>query len=365
MPFLRPTLSELRAQVAQDVTASVGAETGLLRRAVLRVLADIQAAMAHLHYGYLDWIARQSVPFTCTDEFLEGWGALKGVTRKAATAASGSVVLRGAAGTVIPAGTAMVRAADGVAYTSAEAVAIGLGGTASVPVIAAEAGAAGNAVAGSIMALSAAVAGVQSSGVAGVLTGGADVETDDELRTRMLGAYQRSAMGGAADDYVTWALEVAGVTRAWCRRNGAGIGTVIVYIMLDDANAANGGFPIGDNGVSGYEPRATPATGDQRTVADYLWDLAPVTALVYVAGPTPQPVNFTIAGVSAGLRDKVEAALVEQLRKDASPGGAVSIAALWDAVRSTGASGFDIDAPLDDLAAAPGHLVTVGTITWS
>lgn len=363
MPFHRPTLSELRAQTAQDVTASVGADTGLLRRAVLRVLADIQAAMAHLHYGYLDWIARQSVPFTCADEALEGWAALKGVTRKPATAAAGSVVVRGTAGTVIPAGTAMVRAADGLAYVSAAAAAIGAGGTASVPIVATEAGAAGNAAAGATMALSAAVAGVQSSAVAGVLTGGADVETDDALRSRMLAAYQVTAQGGAADDYVTWALEVPGVTRAWCSRNGAGVGTVIVYVMMDEVYAD--GFPVGAAGVAAAERRAAPATGDLLTVADHLWPLAPVTSLVYAVGPAPQPVAFRITGVSAGLRDAVRAALVEQMRQDASPGGTVTIESLWAAVRSTGATGFDIQTPVDDITAPAGHLLTVGAITWS
>lgn len=362
MPFSRPTLSALRAQVAQDVTASVGTNTGLLRRAVLRVLADIQAAMAHLHYGYLDWIARQAVPFTAEDEALEGWAALKGVTRKAATAASGSVTFAGTPGAIIPSGHPVTRY-DGAAYTTGDAVAVGGGGTATVTVTALDPGAVGNAVAGAAMALSAAVVGVQSAGTAGALTGGADTETDDELRTRMLAAYASTPMGGASADYVIWALQVPGVTRAWCLPHGQGVGSAIVYFMMDEAHPD--GFPVGTDGVSTSEPRGTAATGDQLAVADHLWPLAPVTALVYAVAPVAQPVAFTIAGVPVGLRASVSAALADQLRQDGSPGGTVRVAALWAAVRALGLTAFDINAPVDDVTAAAGHLPTLGTITWA
>ncbi|MGR8802107.1 hypothetical protein ACPZ8I_30855, partial [Klebsiella variicola subsp. variicola] len=41
----------------------------------LKVLADMDAGMAHLHYAYLDYIGRQCTPFTSTDEWLAGWMA--------------------------------------------------------------------------------------------------------------------------------------------------------------------------------------------------------------------------------------------------------------------------------------------------
>lgn len=362
MPFSRPTLSDLRAQVAQDVTTAVGAGTDLLRRAVLRVVGDAQAGLAHLHYGYLDWIARQSVPFTAEDEALEGWGALKGVTRKAATQASGTATFAGTPGAIIPAGHPVSRY-DGAAYTTGDAAAVGLGGTVTVTLTAAEAGAVGNAEAGAAMVLGIAVAGVQSSGIAGALTGGTDAETDNDLRTRMLAAYATTPMGGAQADYVAWALEVPGVTRAWCLPNGVGVGTVIVYVMLDDAHP--GGFPVGTDGVAAAETRGTAATGDQLAVANHLWPLAPVTALVTVVAPVAQPVAFTIAGVPVGMRSAVSTALADQLRQDGSPGGTVRISALWAAVRSLGLTSFDINIPSDDITATAGHLPTLGVVTWA
>ena len=90
MPFARPTLTALRTQAMQDVAASdLPNANGFMRRSVLRVLAWIQAAMAHMHYAYLDWIAKEAIPFTCDSEFLDGWAQLRGVTRKGSAAATG------------------------------------------------------------------------------------------------------------------------------------------------------------------------------------------------------------------------------------------------------------------------------------
>ncbi len=365
MPFPRPTLSNLRAQVGQDISATVSGGSALLRRAVLRVLGDVQAGLAHLHYGYLDWIARQAVPFTCTDEFLEGWAALKGVTRKSAEMAKGSVTFSGEPGTILPSGAAVVRA-DGVSYTTRDTMAVGANRTVTAAVMANDPGVGGNADAGVAMALSPAVAGIQSPGVAATdLIGGADAESDDDLRTRMLAAYRVTAQGGDAEDYVAWALEVPGVTRAWCARNGAGIGTVVVYVMLDDAQATHSGFPQGSDGVATADTRALAATGDQCTVADHLWNLQPVTALVYVVSPIPTPVEITIKGVPIDGRAAATAALIEQFRQDGEPGGTIKIHRLWAALEIVpGLKEFDIESPIDNIESPTGHLLTVGPIFW-
>ena len=68
------------------------------------------------------------------------------------------------------------------------------------------------------------VTGINSGGVTSsryTVTGGADMETDDELRTRMLAKYRRPRRKeGAATDYVEWALEVPGCSRAWVEPQG-------------------------------------------------------------------------------------------------------------------------------------------------
>ena len=57
------------------------------------------------------------------------------------------------------------------------------------------------------------------------------------------GADPPVAPWGDNDDYVAWATEVPGVTRAWCSPNGMGAGTVVVRFVRDDDDD-----PIPDSG---------------------------------------------------------------------------------------------------------------------
>lgn len=116
MPFNRPTLSELRQRNQSYIQSELKTGGNLLRFSNIGVISDADAGMAHLHYGYLDYIARQATPYNATDEYLAAWGALKDVFRKAANpATSNEVRFSGIAGRVIPAGRLLNRA-DGYQY---------------------------------------------------------------------------------------------------------------------------------------------------------------------------------------------------------------------------------------------------------
>lgn len=369
MPFLRPTLTQLRTQALQDVQASPLGISGLLRFSAFKVLSWVQAGLAHLHYGYLDWIARQAVPFTCTDEFLEGWAALVGITREAAAAAAGSATFAGTAGALVPSGTAL-RRGDGAGYVTTSDLTLGSAGAGVAPILAQAPGALGNMDAGTPLALAAPIPGVRGAVTAsGPATGGADMEADAALRTRMLYRYREPPQGGAAPDYVEWAEAVPGVTRAWCRPNGAGAGTVVVYAMLDEAEAAHGGFPQGTDGVAAAETRDAPATGDQLTIADAIYPLRPVTALVYVCAPVAWPVNVTIANLaisSAAIQALISQALAQVLLQLGDPeGGALYQSDLEAAIEAVpGVQRFTLAAPVGPLLPPVGSLPVLGTVTY-
>ena len=129
MTFARPTLDELRKQTQTDLQSALPGADALLRYSNLAILANILAGLATGHYGYLDYIARQATPFTAIGEMLEGWAGLKGVTRKPATAAAGTVVFTGTVGATIPAGTSVLRS-DGFAFTTTAEASVGAGGSA-------------------------------------------------------------------------------------------------------------------------------------------------------------------------------------------------------------------------------------------
>jgi len=353
MPFQRKTLSTLISEVAADINSALQGADATLRRTVLKVVGKVQAGMSNLQMGYLDWIAKQSVPFTAEDEHLEGWAALKKVYRKAATPAQLTAAFAGVTGTVLNVGTQVVRS-DGATYTTGATATVDGTGSLSVTIVATTAGSAGNADPGTTVALGVAVSGLQSSGtITATVASGADLEDNDDLRTRMLAAYQNTPQGGDLNDYIGWALAVPGVTRAWCAPNGFGAGTVVIYTMWDSAEAAHNGFPQGTDGCSQYDkgpggiPRGTVATGDQLVVADSLVNEQPVIALVYSCAPLANNLTFTISGLvsaSAGTKAAISAAIADVLFRNGDPrAGTINRSDIESAIASvSGTSGFVI-----------------------
>lgn len=390
MPFPRPTLSQLTSQVAADIATAIPGADALLRFSILGVIGRVLAALINGLFGYLDWIALQAVPWTATDIFLEAWAALKGVYRNPPVAAAGTATFSGASTSDLPSGTPVVRS-DNTAYvTTADGTvsgALGGQGTVTVPIAAVVPGSAGTIVPGSVMTLGTSVPGVQSGGVAATsTTTGVDLETDVSLRARMLAVYAAPAQGGDQADYVNWSLAVPGVTRAWCVPLEDGAGTVSVYFMMDAAESAFGGFPQGTNGVATLETRATAATGDQLTLANALYPLRPVTALVTAKAPAKNTVNFTINGISgasAATKTAISAAIDAVFLAYGSPGtvsgagGVVDLSYIESAIAAIPATaGFVITtvscnhgtiAPGTDgnITSTAGYLPVRGTTTYT
>ena len=368
MPYSRPTLSKLKALVLADIQSKLPGSDPFLRFSNLNIIGIVQAVLSNAHYGYLDWIAKQAVPYTAEDEYLYAWGALKNVIPiAAAKSTNGEITFPGSDGSIIEAGATITRS-DGTTYTvTAEATVSS--GTVVVGARADDAGDAGNAVIGTSMTLDVGVEGVQSTGtVTKAFTNGADAETLTSYRTRMLQVYANPPQGGAKSDYVEWALQIAGVTRAWCNPNGFGAGTVVVYTMFDVQESAHNGYPQGTDGVAADETRGVTATGDQLTVADYIFSLRPVTALVYSVCPLQQAVNFTITGITTStLQTIVTEAIADLFKQSGDPTGAtIPIAAVWSAIASaSGLSDFIVNSPIADIITTVGYLPVIGEVTFN
>jgi uncharacterized phage protein gp47/JayE len=369
MPFARPTLTALRNQAIEDITTSgVPGLNGLLRNAVLPVLAWVMAGFTYSLYGFLDWIALQGVPFTATDEYLYAWGALIGVFPKDSTPAIGQAQFTGTPGKVVHTGSTLSRQ-DGTPYTATADAAVDGSGNVLVPIIAAVNGAATDCPAGTAISLDTPPAGVNAGGfTVGPTQGGTDQETQDEFRTRMLARYAAPPQGGAESDYIGWATSVPGCTRAWILPGGYGAGSVVVYPMFDDANAATGGFPIGTDGAASEEPRAPAATGDQLAVAEFIWPVQPVTALVYVAAPVAAPIAIDIIGLepnTADMQTAIVASIDDMFLARASVGGVTYPSDIYAAILATpGVVRFAVDNPTIPVAAPPGGLPVAGTVTF-
>ncbi|WP_069267429.1 baseplate J/gp47 family protein [Paraburkholderia nodosa] len=376
MPYSRPTLTQLRTQIWSDIQTGLSSILAFLQKAVLKILGAALAAMIWGVYGYLDWIAKQAVPWTADDEYLAGWGALKSTYLKEATATVLNVLFTGAVpGTPVNAGAGVSRQ-DNALYTVLSSTQVANDGTVTVEVQAMVAGSAANCDNGTAMTLTTAIAGIPSTGaVSGTVTPGADVEEQEDYRTRVMDAYQSPVQGGAQNDYVKWATDIAGVTRAWCLPNGFGVGTVVLYFMMDDAESAHSGFPQGTNGVSQYDegpgglPRGIVASGDQLMVADKIVSEQPVTALLYACSPIENQIGFTISGLSSAgttTQAAVNSALADIFIRTGEPQGTIDWSDLTGAVNSvSGTSGYLITAVTSTVAGVTTSLPTNANITTS
>lgn len=235
MPFERPTLQQIVDRIEGDIKTRVDNASSFLRRSVFKVLARAYAAVVYTLYGYLNFIKDQLFATTADAEYLETIGSEYGITRKSATYATGECRATGTTGYLIVSGTKL-QYADGQIYTVDANTLINISGYTDLAVTAEIAGAAGNQDPGGTLSFVSPLVGIDSTTTIDILgiTGGVDQESDDDLRARVLTRKRQPPHGGAEFDYVNWALEVPGVTRAWAFPLYNGIGTIGVAFVRDN-----------------------------------------------------------------------------------------------------------------------------------
>lgn len=348
MPYQRPDLPTLINRAQADMDSRL-AGSPFLRRRLMAVLARMEAGVAHGLYGYLDWLALQIMPDTAEVEHLNRWASIWGIYRKPATFASGYAIFAGQSGAVIPA-ACVLQSLNNVQYKTLEDVSLA-NGTARVAVQAVETGTAGNAPAGSPLQLTAPVLGVDVQGQSAEgLSGGTEEESDASLRIRLLARIRTQPSGGAAQDYVAWALAVPGVTRAWCYPREMGRGSVTVRFVMDSTY---------ENGI--------PQPDDVARVAAHIETVRPVTADVYVVAPISHPINLDlrISPDTPRVRVTVAEAAWAALRREAEPGGTVIVSRLNEAISlAEGEEDHTLLAPAQNIQLPVGHIAVPGLIDW-
>ena len=349
--FTRPTAAEILARIKTDIEGALSGVSARLRNTFELGVAKAQAGVSHALHGHLAWVAEQIIADTAAEAFLVRWGALFGVDRVAAAPAVGFLAVTGTGGT-IPAGAEFIRAADGQAFT-ADATTVGVTAT-TIAVTAVVAGQAGNLEIGEAVSLSSPIANVDSAATTtAAFSSGADLESLADLLERVLLRMQTPPMGGAPGDHETWALEVAGVTRAWeYPRVGStgnpGLGKVaLIFVRDSDASL------IPDSG----EVAAVQAYLDARSPAE-VFVVAP-TAVAFDYSVTLDPSNATVEAA-------VEAEVADMLAREAEPGGTLSLSRLNEAISAAaGEVSHTLNSPTTDTVYAFGVIATYGTATFS
>ncbi|TVO57517.1 baseplate J/gp47 family protein [Denitromonas halophila] len=351
MPFTTPDYPDIRDAILRDIAnqlpgAAVGSDSDYAIR------ANAVAAAIEGLYQHQQWIARQILPDTADDDYLERWASLFEIQLKAASVASGTITFTGTPGAPVLVGTE-ARTSAGVAYVTTAADTIPGGGSIAIAAQAVVPGAAGNADAATQLTLTSAPSGVDSAATITLMTGGTDVETPASLLDRLLYRIRKPPHGGAKHDYEAWAREVPGVERAYVFSLRRGDGTVDVV-------------PLPASGQ--------PSAQLIASVQTHIDMERPATADFLAFGPAEVQVDVTAALVLDGITlaatsDAIQGALVSYFATLA-PGDTVyrsKIAALISDI--DGVVDFTLTSPaanvtttVDDTAV---ELAVLGTVSLS
>lgn len=298
MAFVRPTLRELISRISSGIQSRLSVPQ--VRRSNATVYSRVLAGASHELHGFIEYVSKQIFVDTADSEHLDRHASIFGITRKAASKASGTVKFSFQDGVVnIPVGT-ILQGGDEQQFQVT--VAPNAEGVASVEALVA--GEAGNIESGDTLTLISPIEGVISEAESQGIAGGADAEDDENLRARVLARQRETPHGGTSSDYVQWALAVPGVTRAWCYPLENGDGTVVVRFVCDD---------LAD---------ISPTSEMVKQVQSYIDSKRPVTADVTVMGPTLKAVNIEISTLTpdtSDVRAAVEAELKDLFMKESEP----------------------------------------------
>ena len=227
--YNRPSFTEIKARLEADLAAL----PAVLREPLVAAFTKVD----HTQHGHLDWIRRQISPLECDEEMLPVWAQLYSIPRLNASFATGSVLAKGNAGSVLLIDT-LLRGQNGLDYKVVEQTVLE-SDSGNVKIRCVTAGSDGNLSAGQTLTLIDPVLGIDDTlTVIDGITGGASEETIDAWRIRVSEewsmATSEGARGGRPNDYRFWAKSAhQAVTGALVYPNALGPGTVIVYPICD------------------------------------------------------------------------------------------------------------------------------------
>lgn len=351
MAFVQPTRAEILERIKADMRLELGVDP--LRRSVEYALSRALTGQSKGQYGYLNWIFRQCFPDTADEFWFWRWAAIFGITQKPATPWQGVVRFTGTNTTAIPAGTEIVRS-DGVVYTT-DALGTISAGIADIACTADadSAGETSNNENGQVLTLVTPISGIDPTcTVQSTTDGGEDIETLEDGLVRLLLRIQTPPSGGGPGDYVRWALEVSGVTRAW------------EFPLLEGPNSVSVAFVRdGDGSGSAIIPDST----ERAEVLAYLQSKAPITVDVRVIALTALTVDVTLTALSPNtvpVQEAIETSLLDFFTREAEPGATLDLSRINAAI--SGADGevsHVMSVPAADVVPTTSEIPIFGTLT--
>ncbi|MBE3064404.1 MAG: baseplate J/gp47 family protein [Spirochaetes bacterium] len=205
MPTI-PTAAEIRARIISDLEAAFNQTTPALPKSFNRVLAGAVAGFVLLCYQAILWGYAQIFPDRADRFALVLLAKLVGITPTGEVAAKISADVAGTNGQTVLEGT-LFTAPNGYVYKVTTGGLIALG-VADCELTCLTAGDAGNLADGVLLSIVSADPNLTGAAtVTGTVTTGADAETLEHLRDRVVARYKKRTTGGSPADYELWGLE--------------------------------------------------------------------------------------------------------------------------------------------------------------
>lgn len=354
MPFTQPTRAEILEQIKADIRFELGVDP--LRRSTEYAMARAVTGQSKSQYAFLRWIFRQCFADSADPDNFWRWARIFGIDQKAAEPWQGLVLFTGTDTTVIPALTQIVRS-DGATYETDEEHEIGedVSGEILIPctAVADSAGSAANNDDGQPLTLVTPISGVDNDCTVDSTTHtGADIEDPEDGLVRLLVRLRTPPSGGGPGDYVRWALEVDGVTRAW------------EFPLLEGPNSVSVAFVRDDDGTGSA---IIPDAGERAAVLAYLQSKAPITVDVKVITLTALTVDVEVTDLNpdtAEVLNAIETSLQDFFVREAEPGATLVLSQISAAISAaTGEISHILTDPVADVVADTDQIPILGTVT--
>lgn len=231
MPHITPTVEVIRSNILRDIR-NLLADADISENSDYYIRASTIASCVAGIYQDQGWIVRQIFADTADIEFLELHCRTRGIVRKPANTATGTIDLTGEPNATVASGLTVTR--DALSFVTTQQATIGLDGKLTMTAQAATPGTGGNTAQVMSGTLSSTPDGVDTTVIIGIMRGGTDQESPEDLLARYLDLIRRPPVGGNKYDYKRWALEVTGVTAAFVYPLRRGLGTVDIVITSAD-----------------------------------------------------------------------------------------------------------------------------------
>lgn len=273
-------LNRMKGKVSDEWDKSEG---GFIHDALAPAATEFEQAYLRAK-DVLAW----SFAVTSYGEYLDMRASERGITRRQATKAVGTLEVTGKAGSFIPANTVFSTevdsssVADPTAFVTLDNTTIPVGGTVNVVIAAVTPGVTGNVPAGAVKVLVSKVDDLETVTNPAPTTGGTDTETDQALLARYLDQVRNPGASGNVADYVRWAREADPLVGR-VRVLPLALGNGTVKVVITDVNDQ----PVTESLINQVQTYIDPNPGMGEGVA-------PIGCQVIVSTPVAIPITIRV-----------------------------------------------------------------------